>query len=441
MISADLWRQFGKLTYEDIPESTCMVAKQCLLDWFACVIAATDEPLVKILRDEFGAAGGKCTLIGTDQTTTAQAAAMINGATGHALDFDDTNIVMGGHPSVPVMPAIWATAEETSATGEQLLTALVVGLEVECRLGKLIGGQHYAKGWHVTSTMGVFGACAAVSHMLGLSDDQFGHAFGLAASQASGLKANFGTMTKPFHAGHAAERGMISARLAKKGFTANAEAFEGNQGLVAAASSGMIKEGQYSDLANQWLTEHTLFKYNAACYLTHASIEGLKTIIEGLKAMGDTASGENCESIDLFVHPSLLDVCGIENPVTGLEAKFSLRANAALTVMGYDTTDPATYCDHNIQKMDVQSILQRVTVNTDSSIKNTQSKVVFLCRDGRSLDQFYDTGIPATDLEDQQQKLEAKFKHLVVPKLGQRAELLRLHLVKLDTSPDISLPI
>ena len=431
MIANKLWQQFGNLTYENIPESTRTVAKQCLLDWTACVVAATDEPLAKMLREEFGGPEGKCGLIGTDQTTTAQAAAMINGATGHSLDFDDTNIVMGGHPSVPVVPAIWATAEEIGASGQQLLTALVVGLEVECRLGQLIGGQHYAKGWHVTSTMGVFGACAAVSYLLNLSDEQFGHAFGLAASQASGLKANFGTMTKPFHAGHAAERGLISARLAKRGFTANAEAFEGNQGLVEAASEGVMREEQYAELSSQWLTEHTLFKYNAACYLTHASIEGLK-------AMGTSARGDNCVAIDLYVHPSLLNVCGIENPTTGLEAKFSLRANAALTVMGYDTTDPATYSDINIQNKQVQSILQKVTVNTDINVKNTQSKVVFLSKDGKALDQFYDTGIPATDLDDQQKKLEAKFKHLVAPKLGQNTDLLKQHIMALDSTAVIS---
>ncbi|MBV1884147.1 MAG: MmgE/PrpD family protein [Pseudomonadales bacterium] len=432
MIATKLWHQLGTLKYEDIPVSTRTVAKQCLLDWTACVVAATDEPLAKILRDEFGSAEGACSLIGTNETTTAQAAAMINGATGHALDFDDTNIVMGGHPSVPVVPAVWAMSEEMGATGEQLLTAMIVGLEVECRLGKLIGGQHYARGWHVTSTMGVFGACAGVSYLLKLSEEEFGHAFGLAASQASGLKANFGTMTKPFHAGHAAERGLISARLAKRGFTSNAEAFECNQGLMSAASEGAINEEQYDELATQWLTEHTLFKYNAACYLTHASIEALKL-------MGEGASEESCASIELQVHPSLLDVCGIENPETGLEAKFSLRANAALTVLGFDTTDPATYSDANIKNEKVQLILQKVRVKTDKLFKNTQSKVIFHRGDGKMLEQFFDTGIPATDLVGQQQKLEAKFHHLVSPKLKNKTEKLRQFIMELESAETISI--
>ena len=430
MIANELWQQFGKLRYQDIPESTRTVAKQCLLDWMACAVAGSEEPLAEILRAEFADASGACSIIGSAKKTSSQAAALINGATGHALDFDDTHMDMGGHPSVPVAPAVFAMAEELNASGEQLLTAYVVGLEIECRLGILIGGQHYARGWHVTSTIGIFGAVAAVSHLLGLSDQQFGNAFGLAVSQASGLKANFGTMTKPFHAGHAAERGLVSARLAKKGFTANAAAFEGSQGLLEAASGGVLNRDAYLLIKDQWLTENTLFKYNAACYLTHASIEALKE-------MGDYASATHCQSIDLFVNPSLLTVCGIENPATGLEAKFSLRANAAMTVVGLDTTDPATYSDENLCNPDVQKILQKVQVNTNESLTGTQSKVVFHSSDGSSQERFYDTGIPASDLAEQQIKLEAKFENLVRPILGNDTEGLKQYLLSIESADTI----
>ncbi|HJL60480.1 MAG TPA: MmgE/PrpD family protein [Pseudomonadales bacterium] len=427
MIVNDLWQQFGQLKYDDIPESTRKVAKQCLLDWMACVIAGSGEPLAEILRAEFSSQEGPCSVIGKDIKTSPQAAAMINGATGHALDFDDTHSVMGGHPTVPIAPAIWAVAEETGASGQALLTALVAGLESECRLGTLIGTQHYAKGWHVTSTIGIFGAVVGVAHLLGLTENQFGNAFGLAASQASGLKSNFGTMTKPFHAGHAAERGLLSARLAQRGFTANPDSFDGNQGLVSAAGNGSMRDEQYADLADQWLIERTLFKYNAACYLTHASIEGLKQL-------GEAAVEANCESIDLLVHPSLLNVCGIENPTTGLEAKFSLRANAALTVMGYDTTDPATYSDETVQTTGVQSTLQKVKVLTDKSLTGTQSKVTFHGCDGTSYDQFYDSGIPDSNLDNQQSRLEAKFDRLVTPDCGVDAGLLKQHIMAIESS-------
>jgi len=415
MIANELWQQFGTLQFQQIPQTTRKVAKQCLLDWMGCAIAGAQEPLSDILRAEFSDAPGVSSIISTSQKTSAQAAALINGAAGHALDFDDTHTGMGGHPSVPVAPAVLAMAEELNATGEQLLTAFIVGLEVECRMGILIGGQHYARGWHVTSTIGIFGAVAAVSHLLKLNPTQFENAFGLAVSQASGLKANFGTMTKPFHAGHAAERGLVSARLAKRGFTANPESFEGNQGLLEAASGGVLNRDAFTEVTNQWLIENTLFKYNAACYLTHASIEALKQ-------MGEYASVNACESIELFVNPSLLNVCGIENPITGLEAKFSLRANAAMTIVGLDTTDPATYTDENLLNPEVQTVLKKVRVITDESYTGTQSKVVFHNTDGSWQEGFYDTGIPATDLSLQQEKLEAKFENLVAPILGRDAQ-------------------
>ena len=430
MIATELWQQFGNLTYQDIPESSRLVAKQCLLDWMGCAIAGSREPLADILKAEFAEVGGNCSIIGSNQKTTAQTAALLNGAIGHALDFDDTHTTMGGHPSVPVAPAVLAMGEQLNVTGEQLLTAYVVGIEVECRLGVLIGNAHYAKGWHVTSTIGVFGAVAAVSHLMGLSESQFEHAFGLAASQASGFKANFGTMTKPFHAGHAAERGLLSARLAKNGFTAHADSFEGSQGMVEAASNGEMDRAGYDQIKDQWLINDTLFKYNAACYLTHASIESLKN-------MGAYSTAENCQSIDLYVNPSLLNVCGIENPETGLEAKFSLRANAAMTVNGLDTSDPNTYSDENLFIPEVQSVLKRVQVHTDESYTGTQSKVVFHARDGSSQEQFYDTGIAATDLDMQLAKLEAKFENLVKPVLGDKCEELKQQLGTIETAGTI----
>ncbi|MBV1878830.1 MAG: MmgE/PrpD family protein [Pseudomonadales bacterium] len=426
MIADELWQQFGRLKYDDIPESTRTVARQSILDWMGCVIAGGAEPLANILREEFGTADGPCSIFGTDIKTQPQMAALINGATGHALDFDDTNMAMGGHSTVPVLPAVWAMAEALGVSGEALITAFVVGTEIECRLGCLIGGAHYGRGWHVTSTLGVFGAAAAVSHLLGLDNEKFGNAFGLAASQASGLKANFGTMTKPFHAGHAAERGLIAARLASRGFTANPAAFEASQGLTEAASRGTLNLKKYDKLKHQWLTEHTLFKYHAACYLTHAAIEALKSL--------DAVDVEACRAIDLFVHPSLMTVCGIEDPQTGLEAKFSLRANAALALLDYDTTDPAVYDLVNVNNPQVQRLLKRVKVNLDDDIATTQTKAVIHYPQQQSQQAFYDTGIPAVDLQAQQKKLAAKFYNLTKPVLASGAEKLQQQIVQIDAT-------
>jgi 2-methylcitrate dehydratase PrpD len=400
----DLWNQYSSLTWREIPESTQQVTRQCLMDWLGCTLAGSREPLAEILHDEYRSQTGVCSVVGSDLRLPPQVAAFINGCEGHALDFDDTSTVMGGHPSAPVIPAVLAEAEERECSGEEVLAAIVVGIEIASRLGILIGGDHYARGWHVTSTMGVFGAAAGVAHLLKLGTEEFGYAMGLAASQASGLKANFGTMTKPFHAGHAAERGLLSARLGARGFTSNPDSFAGNQGLSSAASIGALSETRYAHYKDQWLTEHVLFKYHAACYLTHASIECLL-------ALGNVT--DDCETITITVNPSLLDVCGIENPVSGLETKFSLRATSALTVLGHDTTDPETYSDSLFEDESINQMIDRVSVETDESLKTTQSRVQVLTSKEASHETFYDTGIPASDLDRQQQKLESKFQNLV----------------------------
>ncbi len=403
-VMKEMWERYTGLHHDDLPPAVRQIASQCLLDWTGCALAGSREPLAGILREEFAAGQGDCVVLGSGETTSPGVAALVNGSQGHALDFDDTSTVMGGHPSAPVIPAVLAQAQSQGCTGEEFLTALVTGIEVESRLGLMIGPEHYQRGWHVTSTIGVLGAAAGAAFLLGLDEEHFGHAMGLAVSQASGLKANFGTMTKPFHAGHAAERGLLSARLAARGFTSNPAGFESPQGLVEAASGGRIRSlAEYGD---QWLTESVLFKYHAACYLTHAGIECV------LKKADET-SVDGVQEIEVWVHPSLLDVCGIENPVTGLEAKFSLRATAALAILGFDTTDPATFSDETVLEERVQDMIRRVRVETDPGLRSTGTRVRIGLDTGRTLETSHDTGVPASDLDAQQGKLEAKFRSLV----------------------------
>ena len=436
-----LWDRFGHLGLDDIPESARTVAGQCVLDWFGCALVGSREPLSGILRDELGGQAGPCSIVGTDLHCAPGVAALLNGAAGHALDFDDTHSMMGGHPTVPVFPAALAQAQEMGASGERLLVAFIVGVEVESRVGALIGGAAYRKGWHSTSTIGVHGAAAAACHLMGASNEQFAHALGLAASQASGLKANFGTMTKPFHAGHAAERGLLSARLAMRGFTSNPEAVDGRQGYADAAASGH-EEVNWERLEEQdgrFLIEDTLFKYHAACYLTHAAIESVGRLRPQLAAEG-VAAGD-AEKAVVTVHPGLLDVCGIPAPKTGLEAKFSLVATTSLAVLGIDTTDTGTFVDETLDNPEVARMIDRVEVRTDRGLGHTQARVE-LRANGHSLEEFHDTGIPATDLEAQGAKLAAKMTGLTAPLLGTEAsDRLReasLHLDAVKDARDLS---
>ncbi|MGI9322729.1 MAG: MmgE/PrpD family protein [Pseudomonadales bacterium] len=401
MNPATLWQEYGSLTYEDLPPDVIKVANQCILDWFGCALAGSAEPLAQLLREEFGHRQGKCAVIGAKLSLEARTAALLNGASGHALDYDDTGASVGCHSTAPVFPAALAVAEEIGTSGKALITAFVVGVEMQGRVHQAMGSNHYGLGWHTTATYGTFGATAAAAHLLGLDAEAFGRAWGLAASHASGVKANFGTMTKPYHAGFAAEKGINCASLARRGFTANPDAVSGNQGFIQAASNGKSVQASGGD----WLILGTLFKYHAACHLTHAAIESVCQLRAKL-------APADLSALTITVHPLLLDVCGIEEPKTGLEGKFSLRGTAALALAGFDTADPNAFVDETIGSAQIQELIGKVTVATDKSLASMQAQVAWMDKSQTRHECEWDVGVPAKDLDGQGDRLARKFQSL-----------------------------
>ena len=421
----EAWDRYANLAYADLPETVRQVAHQCLLDWIGCAIAGSREPLSGILREEFSHRAGKCSLIGVGASTDAATAALLNGASGHALDYDDTNVTMGCHPTAPVLPAVLAAAEEGGATAAELITALVVGIEIQGRVGLALGMEHYHKGWHSTGTCGVFGAAAAVSHLLKLDRDTYAMAMSLAASKAAGLKANFGTMTKPLHAGMAAEAGLIAARLTARGLTASHDAVYGNQGYIEAAGVGDPHHEFVQNAADHWLILDNLFKYHAACHLTHGAIEGLL-------ALRNKIGDNNLGGITLTVSPDILGSCGIPEPRTGLEAKFSLVGNAAYAWLGVDTSNPEVYSNEVISRDDVQQLLRKVVVETDDRLKMMQTRLCCMDTAGNRHEEYRDSDIPETDVESQAAKLIRKFTALT------GNEQFGRELLQLDTTQSVS---
>ncbi len=399
------WEKYAPLTYDDLPADVVQVANQCILDWFGCATAGSTEPLAEILRTTFGHRNGVCTVIGSDLKLEAPTAALLNGASGHALDYDDTGSRTGGHATAPVIPAVLAVAEEIKAGGKELITAFVVGIEITGRIHQAMGRDHYPRGWHSTATYGVFGATAAVAHLLKLSHEQYATAMGLAASHASGVKANFGTMTKPFHPGHAAESGINSARLAAAGFTANPNAVMGNQGFIQAASNAGDATEALARIADDWIILGTLFKHHAACHLTHSAIESVLQLQTNLPV-------DDLSALTITVHPGLLDICAIPEPKTGLEGKFSLRGTAALALNGIDTANPETFVDEVINSPEVQAMIPKIKVETDPELSQFQSKVVWVDSTQNAHEAFHDLSAPQTNYDLQGQKLEAKFASL-----------------------------
>jgi len=399
------WDKYKDLTYDELPDDVVKVAKHCILDWFGCAVAGSAEPLAGILQEVFGHRTGSCTVIGSELKVDAQTAALLNGASGHALDYDDTGAKTQCHSTAPVIPASLAIAEEIDASGKELITAFIVGVEVEGRIAYAMGDDHYARGWHTTATYGTFGATAAVAHLLRLDKKHYGLAMGLAASHASGVKANFGTMTKPYHPGHSAESGVNSAKLAAAGYTANPDAVMGNQGFIGAASRAGDPQERLARVADDWMILGTLFKYHAACHLTHSAIESVLKLRTSL-------SVEDLSSLMITVHPGLLDVCGIPEPKTGLEGKFSLRGTASLALNGIDTANPGTFVDEVISSNAVQQLIDKVRIETDTRLSNFQSKIVWFDKEQNAHEAFNDMSEPVTDYDAQGEKLEKKFVSL-----------------------------
>ncbi|HEV2007472.1 MAG TPA: MmgE/PrpD family protein, partial [Burkholderiales bacterium] len=229
-LALELAKRINALRYEELPPQAVHWAKVGILDTVGVTIAGSSDPSARIVARTLGSATGLARVFGDDKRVGALDAALINGTASHALDFDDCNNTLGGHPSAPILPALFALTDETGANGRDFIAAYVAGFETECKISLGVNFYQYTRGWHPTTTIGVFGAAAACARLLRLDDGQTATALAIAASLAAGIKSNFGTMVKPLHVGHCARSGLFAALLARDGFTASPVAFEHKQG-------------------------------------------------------------------------------------------------------------------------------------------------------------------------------------------------------------------
>jgi 2-methylcitrate dehydratase PrpD len=416
-VTRALVRAVRGMRWENIPNDAREVARHCLLDFLGVAIAGSREPLTEILVNEIvnHERSEEASLIGRIERASRLTAALVNGAAGHALDFDDTHMAMGGHPSAPIIPAILALAETTGASGREVLEAIVAGVEAECRLGALIGAQHYVTGFHSTGTLGTFGAAAACAHLLDLDEEGWLRTFGLAGTQAAGLKSGFGTMAKPLHAGRAASNWLFSALAARRGFTSNPAVLEIEQGFFATHAGAQPRPEDLDRFAGKFLIRDNLFKYHASCYLTHAPINAAQLIRNEHRI-----DPETIDEVEVRVHPSLFSICNIQEPKTGLEGKFSLRATTAMALLGEDTSDLATFSDEKVSASRVVWLRDRVKIVAARKTPQTRATVM-VKSNGRDLQAESDSGKPASDLALQRGNLMRKFIALTSPVLGRNA--------------------
>ncbi len=341
-------------------------------------------------------------------------AALANGTASHALDFDDVNMAMPGHPSVAILPALLALSEELHASGRAVVIAFAAGYELQCRLGRLLAPSHYDGGFHATGTIGSFGAAAACARLMDLDADRTAHALGIAATQAAGLKSMFGTMCKPLHAGKAAANGLLAARLARRGFVSRADAIEAPQGFAATHSADYRIEDAWAEPAGGYHLRNNLFKYHAACYLTHATIEATRRLRleHGLRP-------EQVAAVTLRLDRSCDRVCNIPDPQTGLETKFSLRHTCAMALAGVDTAALGSYSDAGARDPTLVALREKVGTEFQSGWSNTVTAVEIRLLDGRTVAGEYDAGLAAADVAEQGRRLDAKFRALTGPLLGE----------------------
>lgn len=358
-----------KAQFEDIPTPAVNLAKLCLLDAVGCAIYGTTRPLGKIFTGLVDELGGKpvARVLGTNIETNAVNAAMANGTLGHSEDFDDFT---GGHQAVLLMPVVLAMGEEHRLSGKQALLSYIVGFDITLNVTHAMGEDHYGKGWHNTSSIGTLGSTAAAAKMMNLDEMQTRMALGIGASQAAGLRANFGTMTKPFHPGNACRAGVLAAKMASKGYEANPDVMEHRFGYAAVYGEEMMNLAAVPrHLGNPWalmgsgkeVANGIAIKIWPCCGGTH----GANTAITKLLKKTPFKAAD-VASVDIITtHEPSCMAPNLRWPQSGLQGKFSTWFTVASMIVDGGKLDLSSFTDEAAMRPAVQEMLKKVNITQD----------------------------------------------------------------------------
>ena len=425
--------------FERIPETALKTAREAILDAIGVALAGAGEPASKIMTEYVRQAGGRrkgvAGVIAGGFRTAPSAAALANGTLMHALDYDDVAPDWLGHPTAPLLPVVLALGEAGLISGKEALAAYIIGFEVESRVGRALGSQHYAVGWHATGTVGTMGAVAAAARLLRLDPDQTRNALGIAASEAGGLRQNFGTMTKPFHAGNAARNGVVAATLAQKGFTADPNILEssflktlGGEGYSLAP----ITEGLGQGFA---ISAGVAIKPYPCCRLTHRCLDAALYLAKTHHLSPEEVAGVECHTSDML--PQILIH---HRPRAGAEGKFSMEYCVATAILDGEVC-LGHFTEKKVQHPRSQRFLEKVGYRHPEGQRGmaglSQAEAVTIrLRNGRELRHqvLYAKGEPQNPLTHEE--LIAKFRgcasYSLSPEASQRCLELVLGLEKLQ---------
>ena len=355
--------------FADLSASQITAAKEAISDCLGCTIAGSATSTSAMIRRvaEASSARGAASVIGGAQSLSAQAAALANGTAAHALDYDDILWTQYGHPSSTVWSAALAVGEATGASGQDVILAYGIGVQINGKLGRLVNPLHYAHGWHATASIGVIGATAAAAKLMRLTPQQTAMALGTAASEACGVRRNFGTMTKPFHAGNAARGGVLAAELAREGFTSDLTAFEGEFGWAKTLNARSVPSAEdlRAQLGASWELDEPgiVFKRYPACGATHCALDAIIAIKKENKL-----DFSEMEKIICDASPFAKTVLLYPRPKTALEGKFSMEFSLAVAAVE-GQAGLRQYDDKWVKDPRVSALLERIVFQSRADLE------------------------------------------------------------------------
>ena len=423
-VTRTLARYVLALRYDDLPESVRKEARRTLLNWVGCTVGGSRHETVAVALAALAPFSGpaQASVLGRRERLDILHASLVNGISSHVFDFDDTHLKTVIHPAGPVVSALLALAEHRPQPGRDFLAAMVAGIEAECRIGNAVYPAHYDRGWHITGTAGVFGAAVACGRSLGLSEQQMVWALGLAATQPVGLREMFGTMTKSFHPGRAAQNGLTAALLAAKNFTSTEVALEGKSGWANVLSTTRNYSEVTGNLGRTYEISLNTYKPFACGIVIHPAIDACIQLRNEHRLTADMI-----ERIDLRVHPLVLELTGKKTPATGLESKFSVYFAAALAIV-VGSAGMRDFSDANAKNPAIVALRDRVTATVDPAMKEEQVRATIVLKDGRRLEKFIEHVVGSVERPMSDADLERKFQGLaegVLPDSQTRALIAR----------------
>ena len=438
------------LQYTQLPETVIKAAVRSFYNWVGCAFGGYEHEAVRIARDALSPFFGysTSTILGYhyygNKRTDVQHAALLNGIASHVHDYDDTHLATIIHPTGPVASALLALteAQEDPVSGKTFLLALIAGIEAECKLGLAVYPAHYDIGWHITSTTGSIGAAVACAKLLGLSITQTQHAIGIAATQVTGLREMFGSQTKAFHAGRAAQNGLLAAVLAKGGFTSSLEALEAKRGWASVVSTSQRLDEQMATLGKTWEIERNSFKPFPCGIVVHPVIDACIQLHDRLRQQGQGQGQgyfyiDEIESVEATVHPLVLELTGKAKPKDGLEAKFSVFHGAAIG-LALGKATPAQYEDSVVNDPAIIAVRDKVRVKADKGMPSDAAEVIVTVGTRHEKDEntevrtekvFVEHAVGSVDVPMTDEQLTQKFMEQVDRVMGREIAEGDSHLV------------